>query len=34
MRWGQILVAYIVGSFFGVAQLLAMFKGMTGRVRA
>lgn len=31
MHWGQILVAYLIGSFFGLFQVLAMLKGLGGR---
>lgn len=31
MHWGQILIAYLVGSFFGVMQLLNLVKGLAGR---
>lgn len=33
MRWGQILVAYLIGSFFGIMQVLALLKGLGGRRR-
>jgi hypothetical protein len=32
MHWGQIIIAYLVGSFFGIMQLLNLFKGFTGGV--
>lgn len=29
MRWGQILIAYLIGSFFGITQILGMLRGGT-----
>jgi hypothetical protein len=31
MKWGQILIAYLIGSFFGLMQLLNMAKGLLGK---
>lgn len=31
MRWGQILLAYLVGSFFGISQILSMLRGVSGQ---
>lgn len=31
--WKWLLIGYLVGSFFGVSQLLAIFGGITGVVR-
>lgn len=31
MNWFQILVAYLIGSFFGVSQLLGLVKGLAGK---
>lgn len=30
MRWGQLLIAYLIGSFFGVMQILNLLRGVTG----
>lgn len=30
MHWGQILIAYLLGSFFGVMNVLALLKGVVG----
>jgi hypothetical protein len=30
MRWGQLLIAYLLGSFFGVMQILNLLRGVAG----
>jgi hypothetical protein len=31
MRWLPFLIGWLVGSFFGLPQLLGLFKGLTAR---
>jgi hypothetical protein len=33
ITWQGILVGFVIGSFFGISQLLALFGGVTGAVK-
>lgn len=33
-KWTYLAIGYLIGSFFGVSQLLGLFGGVTGAVKS